>query len=104
MRESVRRGENLKQKFAKQSPIPVIEALRAQRRRRGLLRVAEDFNLSPVYIESIAYYRRRMTDYVAGRLGFERVTIWQPVDVGARQPVPHSGIARAQEEVKKWTR
>ena len=45
-----------------------------------------------------------MTDYVAGRLGFERVTIWQPVDVGARQPVPHSGIARAQEEVKKWTR
>ena len=55
----------------------VVEALRADIRRRGLGRVSHDLNCCESYIERMAYGIRPMSRFVADKLGFEMVIIFR---------------------------
>jgi hypothetical protein len=70
----------------KTHPEPVIEALRARIRRQGIRQVAADLCMSENYTRGMSTGARKMTRFVAWKLGYVGKFVWTPATDPGENP------------------
>ncbi len=59
---------------------PVVQALRAYVHRYTLPVVADEFAITPEYLEKLVVARRPMPIWIAAKFGFSLAVMWVPTD------------------------